>query len=49
MWSLLATEVKVKDGLDCDVDQWTPLGNGSRIIDGSIVDRFIDQGDNSIY
>ena len=47
MWSLLATEVKVKDGLDCDVDQWNPLGHGSRVLGSRIVGRFFDKVGNS--
>ena len=37
-----------KYGNNRDVDKGTPPGYGSRNIDGSVVDRFVDQGFLSI-
>jgi hypothetical protein len=43
-----AAKVINKYGNNRDVDKGTPLGYGSRNIDGSVVDRFVDQGFLSI-
>ena len=43
-----ATKVINKYGNNRDVDKGTPPGYGSRNIDGSVVDRFVDQGFLSI-